>query len=253
MVFNNFKSAVLRLFSMLGYEIRSIVPEVKPIEYKEADDLIWERVKSETMTSFLNFWFLLKSVDYLIDNKIQGSFVECGVWRGGSAMAMAMRLVQHNSSHVDLYLFDTYSGMVAPSIKDIEAHSGLAASDLMKKATSGSFVLADASLKIVKANMESTNYLKDKIHYIEGDVIETLNTVEIHDIALLRLDTDWYESTRAELRQLLPRLVRGGICIIDDYGHWEGSRKAVDEFFKNSDFLPLMFHVDYTCRAFIRT
>jgi predicted O-methyltransferase YrrM len=100
--------------------------------------------------------------------------------------------------------------------------------------------------------MDDTSYPKNKVHYIEGDVLETLSTTEVQDIALLRLDTDWYESTLAELNHLVPRLVKGGICIIDDYGHWEGSRKAVDEFFKNSDFRPLMIHVDYTCRAFIR-
>ena len=247
MIINKFKSAGVKLVSMLGYEIRSIVPEVRPVEYQTEDKLIWERIKNETMSSFLNFWFLLKSVDYLVENKIEGSFVECGVWRGGSAMAMAMRLVQHQSMQVDIYLFDTYSGMVAPAKIDIEAHSGQLASELMKKAA------ADAPLKLVQSNMGYTNYPKEKIHYIEGDVVETLKSSEIQDIALLRLDTDWYESTLAELRHLLPRLVKGGICIIDDYGHWEGSRKAVDEFLKNSEFRPLMFHVDYTCRAFIRS
>ena len=246
------KSSLAKLISFFGYEIRPIVPEVRPVEYKKEDELIWKRVKSETMTSFLNFWFLLKSIDYLVENKIQGSFVECGVWRGGSAMAMAMRLVQHNSLLVDIYLFDTYSGMVAPSNFDVEAHSGEAASVLMKKAAPDSFVTAYAPLDLVKSNMDHTSYPKNKVHYIEGDVLETLTNVNVQDISLLRLDTDWYESTLAELNHLVPRLVKGGICIIDDYGHWEGSRKAVDEFFRNSDFKPLMFHVDYTCRAFIR-
>lgn len=252
MVIKKFKSSIVGLFSLLGYEIRPNIPEARPVEYKKDDEVIWQRVKSETMTSFLNFWFLLKSVDYLINNKIQGSYVECGVWRGGSSMAMAMRLVQHNSLHVDLYLFDTYSGMSAPSSIDIEAHSGKAASDLMKKADDDALVLAYAPLELVRKNMDETNYPQNKIHYIEGDVVETLATAEIQDIALLRLDTDWYESTLAELGYLLPRLVKGGICILDDYGHWEGSKKAVDEFFENSEFKPLMFHVDYTCRAFIR-
>ena len=252
MLIDKFKSAVVKLVSMLGYEIRPIIQEVRPVEYQKEDELIWERVKSETMTSFLNFWFLLKSIDYLVGNKIQGSFVECGVWRGGSAMTIAMRLVQHNSLLVDIYLFDTYSGMVAPSNVDIEAHSGKAATNLMKKAAADSLIVANAPLDLVKSNMDYTSYPKNKVHYIEGDVLETLPNTEVQDIALLRLDTDWYESTLAELNHLVPRLVKGGICIIDDYGHWEGSRKAVDEFFTNSDFRPLMIHVDYTCRAFIR-
>lgn len=252
MLAKRFKSVTVSLLSKLGYEIHPIVPEARPVEYKKEDDLIWERVKSETMTSFLNFWFLLKSVDYLIENNIHGAFIECGVWRGGSSMAMAMRLVEHNSLDIDVYLFDTYSGMVAPSSIDVEAHTGKSASDLLKKAGADALVIANAPLELVRANMEETNYPKNKIHYVEGDVLETLPTVELQDIALLRLDTDWYESTLAELNFLLPRLVKGGICIIDDYGHWEGSKKAVDEFFESSDFKPLMFHVDYTCRAFIR-
>jgi hypothetical protein len=165
---------------------------------------------------------------------------------------MAMRLVQHNSTLIDIYLFDTYSGMVRPSSFDIEAHSGRAASELMKQAEADSIVRANVPLDIVKTNMDQTCYPTDRVHYVEGDVLETLKTTNIGDIALLRLDTDWYESTIAELVCLVPRLVKGGICIIDDYGHWEGSRKAVDEFFNNSDFKPLLFHVDYTCRAFIR-
>ena len=189
---------------------------MRPVEYQKEDELIWERVKSETMTSILNFWFLLKSIDCLVENKIQGSFVACGVWRGGSAMAMAMRLVQHNSLLVDIYLFDTYSGMVAPSNFDVEAHSGEAASVLMKKDAPDSFVMADAPLDLVKSNMDHTSYPKNKVHYIEGDVLETLTNVNVQDISLIRLDTDWYESTLAELNHLVPRLVKGGICIINN-------------------------------------
>ena len=252
MELNRFRSLVLQVFLKLGYQIRRISPEARPVEYRAEDEFIWDRVKHETMTSFLNFWFLLNSVDYLVKNKIHGSYVECGVWRGGSAMTMAMRLVQHNSTLVDIYLFDTYSGMVKPSNFDIEAHSGQAAAELMEQAEADSMVRAQAPLGIVKSNMDKTCYPADKVHYVEGDVLETLKNTNICDIALLRLDTDWYESTLAELVSLLPRLVKGGICIIDDYGHWEGSRKAVDEYFNNSDFKPLMFHVDYTCRAFIR-
>ena len=106
---NRVKAFIAQIISLLGYEIRPIKPEIKPVEYQEEDNLIWETIKSETMTSFLNFWFLLKSVDYLIENNIRGSLVECGVWRGGSSMAIALRLVQHKSLEEDIYLFDTFS------------------------------------------------------------------------------------------------------------------------------------------------
>ena len=251
-VTKRFRILMSKLVSKLGFEIRRSNSTPKPIEFNEQDNLIWEQVKSETMASFSNFWYLLSSIDYLVKNGIRGSFVECGVWRGGSAMTMAMRLAQLKETNVEIYLFDTYAGMVEPSSFDVEAQSGEFASDLLKYASDESYLRALAPLSLVKSNMEGTRYPKGKINYIEGDVLETLPVFETGEIALLRLDTDWYESTLAELRFLFPRLVKGGVCIIDDYGHWEGSRKAVDEFFETQQFKPLLFQVDYTCRAFIK-
>ena len=249
---NRVKAFIAQIISLLGYEIRPIKPEIKPVEYQEEDNLIWETIKSETMTSFLNFWFLLKSVDYLIENNIRGSLVECGVWRGGSSMAIALRLVQHKSLEEDIYLFDTFSGMVAPSSIDIDTQTGISASDLLSNAPANSWILAKATMSVVQENMNRTHYPKTKIHYIVGDVLKTLPTTNIESIALLRLDTDWYESTLTELKYLLPHLAKGGIFIIDDYGHWDGCRRAVQEYFSTSGFKPLLFHVDYTCRAFIK-
>lgn len=249
---NRVKAFIAQIISLRGYEIQSIKSEVRPIEYEEEDNLIWETIKSETMASFSNFWFLLKSIDYLVENNIRGSVVECGVWRGGSSMAVALRLVQKGSLERDIYLFDTFNGMVLPSSQDIDTQTGLSASDLLNNAPANSWILAKAALSVVQENIYRTHYPETKIHYIVGDVLETLPTTNIESIALLRLDTDWYESTLAELKYLLPRLVKGGICIIDDYGHWDGCKKAVQEYFSTSDFKPLLFHVDYTCRAFIR-
>ena len=147
---NRVKAFIAQIISLLGYEIRPIKPEIKPVEYQEEDNLIWETIKSETMTSFLNFWFLLKSVDYLIENNIRGSLVECGVWRGGSSMAIALRLVQHKSLEEDIYLFDTFSGMVAPSSIDIDTQTGISASDLLSNAPANSWILAKATMSVVQ-------------------------------------------------------------------------------------------------------
>ena len=90
------------------------------------------------------------------------------------------------------------------------------------------------------------------VKLIQGDVAETLleskNLPE--KIAILRLDTDWYESTRIELERLYPLLEPGGVLIIDDYGHFDGARKAVDEYFKAER--PWMHYVDYTCRLILK-
>ena len=71
-------------------------------------------------------------------------------------------------------------------------------------------------------------------------------------IAILRLDTDWYESTKTELEVLYPRLAPGGICILDDYGHWQGARQAVDEYFSHNQPRPLIMPVDFSGRIFIK-
>jgi hypothetical protein len=88
---------------------------------------------------------------------------------------------------------------------------------------------------------------------IAGKVEETLPEHAPESIALLRLDTDWYESTRHELEHLFPRVVAGGVLLLDDYGHWKGSRKAVDEYFAAQGITMLLNRVDYTGRLGIVT
>jgi len=92
-----------------------------------------------------------------------------------------------------------------------------------------------------------------EIHLVEGDVAQTLTHTVPETIALLRLDTDWYESTRIGLEVLYPRLAVGGVCILDDYGHWQGARKAVDDYFEALGHRPYMHTIDYSGRVFIKT
>jgi hypothetical protein len=78
--------------------------------------------------------------------------------------------------------------------------------------------------------MAQVPYPPEKVHFIKGLVENTVPDNAPERISILRLDTDWYESTRHELEHLYPRLVSGGVLIIDDYGYWRGSTQAVDEF-----------------------
>jgi hypothetical protein len=105
----------------------------------------------------------------------------------------------------------------------------------------------------VRGNVFSTGYPKDKIHFIEGKVENTIPLNMPRKIALLRLDTDWYQSTKHELIHLFPLLQRNGVLIIDDYGHWEGARKAVDEYVSGNSICILLNRIDYTGRIAIRT
>ncbi|MDJ0771453.1 MAG: TylF/MycF/NovP-related O-methyltransferase [Ilumatobacter sp.] len=192
---------------------------------------IWERVSDYTMTSFERVCALVNAVDYVVVNEIEGDFVECGVWRGGSAMAIALRLQQLDATDRRIQLFDTFTGMTAPGEHDVSA-AGVHASETFEALATGtqSSNWAYASEDDVRRNMTSTGYPMSNVRLVAGMVEDTIPELAADAIALLRLDTDWYESTRHELVHLYPRLAHDGVLIIDDYGHWAGSRRAVDEY-----------------------
>lgn len=164
-------------------------------------------------------------------------------------MAVARTLLEEGDIR-DLYLFDTYAGMTAPTEHDVD-HEGLAAQvQYDERAAADHTEWCFASLEDVRANLLSTGYPEDRLHFIKGDVLQTIPQETIGEIALLRLDTDWYESTLHELKHLYPRLRVGGILIIDDFGYWQGCRKAVEEYFgKTGPFLAL---IDQTGRLAVK-
>jgi pyruvate dehydrogenase complex dehydrogenase (E1) component len=114
-------------------------------------------------------------------------------------------------------------------------------------------VWAISSLDEVKRNMSTIGYPEERIHYIQGKVESTIPGCIQDKIAILRLDTDWYESTAHELKHLYPRLVSGGVLIIDDYGYWQGARKAVDEFLAATPEKLLMHRIDNNGRGIVKT
>ncbi len=220
---------------------------------------LWESVKPYTMTSLERGYALFKAVEYLVKNRIPGDFVECGVWRGGSSMLTALSLLEFGDDSRAIYLYDTFSGMPEPTREDVIAWNGKSVLEKLaeeRKAGKDSFKSWSVGRKEVEANMRATGYPVEKIEVVEGDVCETLNPAVPgrvpEDLALLRLDTDWYASTVVELDRLYPRLVSGGILIIDDYGHFKGARKAVDAYFDKIGSHPYLSRVDYTGRVLIK-
>ncbi|RYZ21521.1 MAG: macrocin O-methyltransferase [Chitinophagaceae bacterium] len=205
-----------------------------------------------TMTSPERMFALSQAVRYVLRNRIAGDFVECGVWRGGSSMMMALELIAAKDTR-DLYLYDTYEGMSEPGAEDVDLNQN-AADKLLRhsKKSNESIIWAYATLADVRQNLKATGYDAGHIHYVEGKVEETIPATLPGPIALLRLDTDWYESTRHELLHLFPLVVPGGVVIIDDYGHWQGARKAVDEYFTQHGLFPLLHRIDYTGRIFVK-
>jgi len=189
-----------------------------------------------TMTSENSLFNLVEAVRYVELNKIEGDIVECGVWRGGSIIAILKTLLSINSTSREIYLYDTFEGMTDPQNID-RSMMGKFASDLMARKSTKidrgheAGVVAYASISDVQSGILEIAYPVDKVHLIVGDVTETLRVHKHRKIAILRLDTDWYLSTKSELVHLWDLVSPGGIVIIDDYDYWQGSRKAVDEFF----------------------
>jgi hypothetical protein len=216
-----------------------------------ADRQIVARVAPYTMTGLERRASLLGAVDHVARHRIPGDVVECGVWRGGSMMAVALALMARGDTSRDLWLFDTFEGMSAPTDVD-RGPGGEPAQAQLDRASRDAPVWAVATLDDVRANLASTGYPAERIHCVQGKVEDTIPGAGPQRIALLRLDTDWYESTRHELVHLYPRLVRHGVLIVDDYGHWEGARKAVDEYFAASAEPVFLHRVDYTARLVVK-
>ncbi len=220
-------------------------------DLSEADRAIVQRVAPFTLSGADRRASLLQAIDHVVRNGIAGDIVECGVWRGGSMMAVALALMARGDTSRHLYLYDTFEGMTEPTDAD-RSHTGEAASAQLERTTRGDGVWCEAGLDDVRANLWSTGYPKDKLHFVQGPVEATIPGTMPHRIALLRLDTDWYESTRHELQHLYPLLAAHGVMIIDDYGHWQGARRAVDEYFAASATPVFLHRVDYTARLLVK-
>jgi hypothetical protein len=231
------------------------LPPLLSPDYEPALERTIRRVRRHTMTTPRRIAALCDSVGHVVEANVPGAIVECGVWKGGSMMAAALTLIDREGSDRDLYLFDTFAGMPPPTQEDVfSAYDGYNPMRHWRRrqqaddTNSWHNVPADE----VRAAVLSTGYPRDRVHLVEGKVEDTLPARAPEQIALLRLDTDWYASTKHELDQLYPRLQPGGVLILDDYGHYEGARRAVDEYFDEHGGRPLLTRVDYTGRVGVK-
>lgn len=248
------KKKLLAIINKFGYNL--VKTDLQSSQFKMHDAAfmeIYDECKEFTMTSIERMYAIYTSVNYVVKNKIPGDMIECGVWRGGSSMMIAKTLVKLGDTDRKLYLFDTFEGMVLPTEKDV-SFSGESAKETFfsKNGTSTGSDWCAAEVDEVKLNMSSTHYPPQNIIYIKGKVEETLPTFTCNDLSILRLDTDWYESTKCEMEFLFPKLVQKGVLLIDDYGHWEGARQAIDEYIQQNNIPILLNRVDYTGRAAIK-
>jgi O-methyltransferase len=221
------------------------------------DRAIVERALPHTMTGIPRLQALIDAVRYIVQRDVSGAFAECGVWRGGSVLAMIATLQSLGATPRDIWLFDTFEGMTEPTAEDVSEFDPPALGTWRSAVSRGKrpwAELFDAQVfneEIVRATLAETGYPADRLHFVRGPVEETLpDQVPATSLALLRLDTDWYESTRHELTHLYPRLEAGGVLIVDDYGHFEGARRAVDEYF--ADDPVLLNRIDYSGRIAVK-
>jgi O-methyltransferase len=240
--------AAEQLSGALGHEVAPKFIDTLP----EMTQQVIGKVRPYTMTSDRRLAALCDAVQYVVKRGIPGDIVECGVWKGGSSMAAAECLLRLGSTERHIYMYDTFDGMSEPTEFDKEIDSGRSAADMMAATDKSDSVWAYSGIDEVKSNLAQVAYPKDQIHLIQGKVEETIPGTIPTQISILRLDTDWYESTAHELKHLYPLLSPGGVLIIDDYGHWDGARRAVDEYFSGTGQAVLLSRVDYTGRMTLK-
>jgi hypothetical protein len=190
------------------------------------------RVKNQTMMDPEKLYALIAAVRYVCKHDIRGDIVECGVWRGGAIMAAALTLNQLGSGDRRFYLYDTFTGMPRPGHRDRPLANKLDTLAHFEGRQTGddSSDWCCASIDMVRNNLATVPYDQEKFVLIEGKVEDTLPHTLPGPIAILHLDTDWYESTRHQVEHLMPLMVPGGVLIVDDYFYWSGNRDAVDEY-----------------------
>ena len=250
------KKSLKSFFGLFNYQLVKN-NTVEKSQYKNMDSEfieLYEECAPYTMTTIERMYALYSGLKYIVANKIPGDIVECGVWKGGSSMLCALTLAKLGDSDRKLLLYDTYTGMPKPIEKDKEAFTGNEAMSEWSKNEKGEInEWCYASLEEVQNNMFSTGYPKENISFIKGKVEETIpNTIPDH-IALLRLDTDLFESTKHELIHLYPKLSKLGVLVIDDYGYWAGAREAVDDYLNDNSINMLLHRIDQTGRIAIKS
>lgn len=252
------KAIVKSSLESLGLEVRRKMDTsvTFPVEFSQEERALVQRIteKGLTMASYQRLFATALACKHVVAQGIEGAFVECGVWRGGNSI-LAASILRSSEGARSVYLFDTFSGMTRPSEDDVQLQTKQPAmTTFAVTETNEASTWCLASIKDVRANLKAFGIDPETLRLVMGDVCETLEVAENlpEKISVLRLDTDWYESTKKELEVLYPRLVSGGILIVDDYGHWSGSKKAVDEYFARMGHLPFFQFTDRTGRCAVK-
>lgn len=246
---NHAKRAVSKYINNKGL---MLVPTRIHADFTDEERYQVAAVKPYTMTSPERVVALSRMISYIVRADIPGAIVECGVWRGGSAMVMARSLLRNGDRSRDIYLYDTYEGMPKPTSADVRDTGEVAFTKYRRTLdANGRSDWAVATIDEVSQNVASTGYPKDRTYAVKGEVETTIPGTAPARIALLRLDTDFYSSTLHELTHLYWRMAPGGIVLLDDYGEWLGSKRAVDEFLTERGIEVYLNRIDHSARSFV--
>ena len=242
-VFSDFQLSAAR--NQIRYSLKSL---------PEAFVSVYEGVKDYTMTPPERLYSFCDAADYVARENIPGAIVECGTWLGGGMMGVARWLQAQGREPRDLYLCDTFAGHPKPDAKiDIDIHGVPAIRHWEKfKVSETESNWAVAEIEAVRANMASTGYSPEHMHFVKGRVEDTLPAGISGPVSILRIDTDWYASIIHIMRALYDRIPVGGVLIFDDYGHFAGARQAVDDFYAERGEKPLLVRTDYSCCTTIK-
>jgi len=184
-------------------------------------------------------------VEDALKNNVAGDLIETGVWRGGATIFMRGILKAHAIGDRNVWVADSFEGLPKPDEKafplEAEVHAGPVMTKLYKHLAVG--------IEDVKLNFKAYGLLDKRVQFLKGWFKDTLPGAPIERLAVMRLDGDYYESTRDALQNLYHRLSPGGYVIIDDYGEktWTYCRKAVDEFRAEHNIRARLRRVDSKC------
>jgi O-methyltransferase len=277
------KKIIQKLFRSVGFEVRRREKnkERTSMEVAFHSDLdknlnhdynseAFEQIKivrKNTMMPYVNLVSLYEQVVYVEQRQIEGDFVECGVWKGGSVGLMALANLKHAGKRRTLHLFDIFDDICEPD----PAIDGELAVKEAKEFTGNKSMNVSGKLKPMvgfydqfggKGTLEENRslleevikYDKKKIFYHKGwfqDIVPVAKN-EINKIAILRLDGDYYASTKVCLDNLYEKVVPSGLIIIDDYGTYEGCKKAVDEFREKNNIKSFLHYSNSDCRYWFK-
>ncbi|WP_440652121.1 TylF/MycF/NovP-related O-methyltransferase [Candidatus Pelagibacter sp. HIMB1542] len=246
-------------FCLANFNLRLIKLENEfsnkiPVEADIEEKKLIELTKKYSMNGSLRIWTLIIALKKISENNIEGDFVETGVWKGGNLILMRKYMQKYCLIDRNIFGYDTFEGMPEPTKNDKDFKNINATKYFSDKTNLENFKSFNSKISLdeVKNNFVRITGDSNNLKLIKGKTQETLKNENNlpNKIAILRLNTCFYESTKFELQILYDKLQKGGYLIIDDYGYWKGAKLAVDEFFKNKK---KYFHfVDHTCRFLIK-